>query len=756
MSEIIGTAQSDLYLAGTRLKNVTHWYTENLLADLSVSDSSIAGIEYRKIDSTHWYAYGTATQDSRLYLIHSESSLPRGFEIGSVCKVALMNGCSGDVVPLEVTIHCRSTTTPVQSYEYTELYVPDNLKEEFHSVFTIPENAVGLDVAFLVTKDRTITSTVGYQIEVDNRITEFQKQDNYHMVIAGGSGSGALVYSVENITGSGTISSTGNDAQFNFSTPGTVRVKIYKETSTYEGVSYDQSKTLLIDLTLDRQKVIVEVASDMYRNTGDPIPERLPGYVVDPSTSVLSTYPTVYFVYSSTNVYEGAERIDIYHESEYPIAAKDAVVADTNVYDPQVQYVSKKLYYIDSSRYRVFGNIIPNTGAAGQKMYLGEISIVNSRVKANDEVRFTVTAYTGAYFNDKLTGNSTITIRSSTSSDINFSRYGSPDMYDGELCKCTYVFKVPDVITSNIIIDVAFRYTGSDTSGHYTWPAAYLDVTGPSSFSRYGSDYYDAVQFCYYARSRLLGENPPIMDGYIERGGRYFYHVDEFVNPPNVNRYIMRGDIAQTLHRLSHGSGPIHTSDNTSINSVESHPNALFADNRKATNSPDARLFTYQGYTYSEDFAPRTSSSEVFSNDDEILQNVYVILNGQQAARDDYAANVDYHSDIGWSGWTGAFNGFDDFVFGPRTAATYEQVAAGLWRYAKFRQIDTRGDATYLRYYNALTNVHDWARGPVAWIERYEITHRYNPDGTHLTALSQVDRAEFAYMIMRFCQMYAW
>lgn len=580
----------------------------------------------------------------------------------------------------------------------------------------------------------------------DNRITEFNGTDSYKLIIKGGSGSGTVTYSVQCITGSGTIDSSG---AFSFLTPGRVWVKVQKAQSG----NYDSSKILIVELTLKRKKVTVSVVNPEYRNVGEEVGTlNQNNYSISPSGS--ASRPTIYFVYDAANVYEGKERYDKYHEGAYPIAATGSAVVDSNKYDPNIQYRSNKLIYRNTKKYYIYGQKL------GEYADLGSIeTIYPNPAKPYDKVQFHIDTQMGAYFLE-----SEIQVWASIrnqSTYLSFTQVEGtlvPEEADvGHIRSCSYQFEVPINLTSSIVIYAQFHTTGSITSGEAAWTNPYVDVTA----SNIGANRLEAVKFCYWARSKYFNEEDPLMDGFIHPGNRrrYFYRPDGDLP---TNKYMLRGDISQVFHRLSHSLPFSYTESIPGWEfpySVMTDPDKSFQMHSSGVNAPQARLYYYANYNYGVNRAGYTLPSGVFNESDESVNNAYIHVWGMKVARDDYIGAYEYLSDIAWSSWTSSFNGYDEYKFGPNSSVTFQDAAAALWRFARFRQIDVRGDAAYMNIYTSDSEVRaasPYAVGPLAWTKRYNISTWYNPDGSRLTPQSYLDRAEFAYMVMRFCQLYSW
>ena len=94
-------------------------------------------------------------------------------------------------------------------------------------------------------------------------------------------------------------------------------------------------------------------------------------------------------------------------------------------------------------------------------------------------------------------------------------------------------------------------------------------------------------------------------------------------------------------------------------------------------------------------------------------------------------------------------NGYGDGRFGPNHPVTREQIAAVLFRYAKWKGLDVSGRASLSGFSDA-GKIADFAREPMAWAVRNGlITGRTN--GT-IDPVGTATRAETAVILMRFCE----
>lgn len=120
-----------------------------------------------------------------------------------------------------------------------------------------------------------------------------------------------------------------------------------------------------------------------------------------------------------------------------------------------------------------------------------------------------------------------------------------------------------------------------------------------------------------------------------------------------------------------------------------------------------------------------------------------------QAGFSDVSANDWFAGAVNWASANGIVTGYTDGRFGPNDHVTREQLAAILYRYARYKGYDVSvgEDTNILSYEDALT-VSDWAVSAMQWACGSGVIN-----GTSESTLSPRDtatRAQIAAMIMRF------
>ena len=140
--------------------------------------------------------------------------------------------------------------------------------------------------------------------------------------------------------------------------------------------------------------------------------------------------------------------------------------------------------------------------------------------------------------------------------------------------------------------------------------------------------------------------------------------------------------------------------------------------------------------------------------------------NNPYGANDDYLINYGSMPNIAWGSYTGVMNGYSEQEFGASCYATYQEAVTVLWRYARFRQFDIMGDGGYYMEIDD-SDVAYWAQhGPWRWaisrgiFDGYRMQYKIGGGSwsprTKAKPTDYINRAEWAYMVYKFCTMYAW
>ena len=109
-----------------------------------------------------------------------------------------------------------------------------------------------------------------------------------------------------------------------------------------------------------------------------------------------------------------------------------------------------------------------------------------------------------------------------------------------------------------------------------------------------------------------------------------------------------------------------------------------------------------------------------------------------------------YGEAVRWAAASGIVTGYDAETFGPNDSVTREQLAAILYRYAEYRDIDVSvgEDTNILSYEDALT-ISDYAVPAMQWACGAGLIQ--GADG-RLMPRSDASRAQIAAILHRFCE----
>lgn len=629
--------------------------------------------------------------------------------------------------------------------------------------------------------------------------------DPFVINITGGSGDGALIYQIIPITGKCTKQSqSGTTYKVSFDEPGRVWISVYREKSKYQGVNYSRSKTLIMELELRENQVKVSVVNDINLVVGQPLPSpSSAGVEVEPSTSVLSNTPELYFVYQSPdrfpNTSEKQDQININEPGIYTIAARNASVKSSysRKYSPTIQYRSKKLIYSKDQSYHV-------SVRYSKKGYLTASSY---STLPDTVVYIEVHANNGHYF-DGING--LYAQRLNGSGYCELTKVGAEETKsisgNSVIISGRYSFVMPacDVVVSCSFLSIH----GSSYVDPSSWVNPYYDVgVGGyqvnllSSYSGY--EYEEALKFCYFAKLYYVGQNDPIIYNqkfvgsrpilYDFLGGRRVHAltrreaVESFRRIARMNQSYPKPSVVNNPVIGGQGLYGAYVTDAADIDST-------FLQNSKEMNTPLSTVFSYArkheaelediDYILELDSKYITNTPEITFGDAvfDTLTSTSLLMpqisnnasTSQGAANDDMLMNYldfPWPASIAWAGWIGVTYGYNDIDFGPNTFITFQEVSAMFYRYAKYRQIDISQmgdeDTSFLN----TSRFDSWTdSGPMSWlisngiIAPYHVVYtdegtRYGLSGSqqiHVQPTDKVDKVEFAYMLQKFCEMFAW
>ncbi len=115
---------------------------------------------------------------------------------------------------------------------------------------------------------------------------------------------------------------------------------------------------------------------------------------------------------------------------------------------------------------------------------------------------------------------------------------------------------------------------------------------------------------------------------------------------------------------------------------------------------------------------------------------------------DDVAEDTYYHKAVSWAATNGIVSGYSETAFGPEDAATREQLAAIIYRYASYKKCDLSKTAS-LDGYNDKNEISDYAVKSLEWASANGII-----TGTTNETLSPKDfvtRCQIAAILKRLC-----
>ena len=148
-------------------------------------------------------------------------------------------------------------------------------------------------------------------------------------------------------------------------------------------------------------------------------------------------------------------------------------------------------------------------------------------------------------------------------------------------------------------------------------------------------------------------------------------------------------------------------------------------------------------------FAPNASTTRA------MIVTILWRLEGEPEADDtmpfaDVAANTWYTEAVRWAAGEGIVEGYSETAFGPNDPITREQLAAILWRYAKYLELDVSiGENTNILSYTDAAEISEYAIPALQWACGAGILEGSNGS---LSPRANATRAEVATMLMRVCE----
>ena len=114
----------------------------------------------------------------------------------------------------------------------------------------------------------------------------------------------------------------------------------------------------------------------------------------------------------------------------------------------------------------------------------------------------------------------------------------------------------------------------------------------------------------------------------------------------------------------------------------------------------------------------------------------------------DVAAGQWYADAVAWASENSIVSGYSANKFGPSDLVTREQIAAILYRYAKYKKYDVSKD-TRLSAFEDSDKISNWAYAPMQWANAEKLIN--GRSASMLAPQGKATRAEVAQMLMNFC-----
>lgn len=110
-----------------------------------------------------------------------------------------------------------------------------------------------------------------------------------------------------------------------------------------------------------------------------------------------------------------------------------------------------------------------------------------------------------------------------------------------------------------------------------------------------------------------------------------------------------------------------------------------------------------------------------------------------------------YAEAVSWASENELVTGYGDGRFGPDDPITRQELAAVLWRFAKYRGYDVRANGTVMPDFTDRDRIASWAGEAVSWAYSRGILTGKN--GNSLDPTGRATRAEAAAMLTRFAKL---
>lgn len=153
------------------------------------------------------------------------------------------------------------------------------------------------------------------------------------------------------------------------------------------------------------------------------------------------------------------------------------------------------------------------------------------------------------------------------------------------------------------------------------------------------------------------------------------------------------------------------------------------------------------------------TSDTTFSPDSAMTRAMFVTVLGRMAGVSvdhnttggftDVKAGSYYAGYVAWAAQNGIVTGTSETTFAPDEMVTREQMAAFLYRYAKYLGMDVASDGSALNTFADASEVSAWAGEAVAWATARKII---NGTGTGIEPKATATRAQVAQIVWNFSQ----
>lgn len=112
---------------------------------------------------------------------------------------------------------------------------------------------------------------------------------------------------------------------------------------------------------------------------------------------------------------------------------------------------------------------------------------------------------------------------------------------------------------------------------------------------------------------------------------------------------------------------------------------------------------------------------------------------------------TDYKESVSWTASCGLMSGYGNNIFGPNDTLTREQMATVLYRYARYKGIDT-SKGTDISMFSDAKSVSGYAIDPIRWANWEGLI--VGTSATTLSPTKTITKAEAAVIFMRFCDRF--